>query len=652
MNVIRRRRVRLLGLTALVGLLLAAIACGTDKVVTETIIQTVIVEKVVTEQVAQTVIVEKVVTEQIIQTVVVEKVVTVPGATIIQTVVVSQPAEVIVVTATPLAAMEGPAVPVVQSGTLIVAVQLVGTPSGLIRDCPWCATLPSVGVQETMFSNFRDDAGAVALAPQLVESWTTTTDSDGNFFTDFKLRENIPFHRGFGELTAEDVAYTYNEANPATQPLSVHDTGGALPPVLNEVLPLSQYVVRFPWVAFNAVTFTTTLSDFSEGYGIFSKSAAVDNGDDWARKNMIGTGPFVLQDWTQGLAIEVQAVRDHWRRTPTIQTVKWLEIPEGSTRRAMLETGEAQIAEVEVKDFPALAADGFELAREGVLTDIAWVYGGNYWETVHPTSGAPLTRIRNTDKAWIGDPNDPPSMVRSLLVRTALNMAFERDVINDALVGGLGRPSIMGGISDTDPVFLANVDKWVIPFDPVRARELLAEANYADGEIELDFWVGPSGLQREVGEALAAAWAEIGVKTSLDLQAYSTFRPSRINRNSQQLSIFGASGSPTVWPIDWLLSAIVALEDGSAGGGFNSGIEIPEASKAQLFKLSSNDAQASFDATVVVKQFEFEQGLWPGAVEVSVAPMFNPDLIESWALNPPGNLRIGGVKQPEFIVLK
>ena len=372
MNLIRNRRVRLLGFTALVGLFLAATACGSDKV-TETIVQTVIVEQVVTEQVAQTVIVEKEVVvagETIIQTVIVEKAVEVivekavevAGETIIQTVIVEQPAEVVVVTATPLPVTEGPPAPVVQSGTLIVAVQLVGTPSGLIRDCPWCATLPAVGVQETMFSNFRDDAGAVALAPQLVESWTTSTGDDGAFFTDFKLREGIPFHRGFGELTAEDVAYTYNEANPATQPLSVHDTGGALPPVLNEVLPQSKYVVRFPWVAFNAVTFTTTLSDFSEGYGIFSKSAAVSNGDDWARKNMIGTGPFVLQDWTQGLAIEVQAVRDHWRKTPSIQTVKWLEIPEGSTRRAMLETGEAQIAEVEVKDFPALAADGFVLA--------------------------------------------------------------------------------------------------------------------------------------------------------------------------------------------------------------------------------------------------------------------------------------------------
>ncbi len=651
MNLLRRRRVRLIGITALAGMLVAAIACGSDDIVT--VIQTVEVpvDRVVTEQVVQTVIVEKVVTEQVVQTVVIEKQVTVPGETIIQTVIVEQAPEVVVVTATPLPVVEGPPAPVVQSGTLIVAVQLVGTPSGLIRDCPWCATLPAVGVQETMFGTFRDDAGAVSLSPMLVESWTTSV-ADGKTFTDFKLRENIPFHRGFGELTAEDVAFTYNESNPKTQPLSVHDTGGALPPVLDRVLPQSKYVVRFPWVAFNAVTFTTTLSDFSEGYGISSKSAIVANGDDWARKNMIGTGPFVLQDWTQGLAIEVQAVREHWRRTPTIQTVKWLEIPEGSTRRAMLETGEAQIAEVEVKDFPALNADGFELAREGVLTDIAWVYGGNYWETVHPTSGTPLTRTRNTDKAWVGDPNDPASMARSLLVRKALNMAFERDVINEALVGGLGRPSIMGGISDADPVFLANVDKWVIPFDPAKARELLAEANYSDGEIELDFWVGPSGLQREVGEALAAAWAEIGVKTSLDLQAYSTFRPSRINRNSQQLSIFGASGSPSVWPIDWLLSAIVALEDGSSGGGFNSGIEIPEASTAQLFKLSSDDAAASFAATVVVKQFEFEQELWPGAVEVSVAPMFNPDLIESWALNPPGNLRVGGVKQPEWVILK
>jgi len=243
-------------------------------------------------------------------------------------------------------------------------------------------------------------------------------------------------------------------------------------------------------------------------------------------------------------------------------------------------------------------------------------------------------------------------MSRSLLVRQALNMAFERDVMNEALADGLGRPSYLGGISDMDPVFLAHTDEWVIPYDPDKARSLIAEAGYAPDEIELNFWIGPSGLQRETGEALAAAWAEIGVRTNLDLQVYSTFRPSRINRTSDQLSFFGASGSPAVWPIDWLLSAIVALEDGTAGGGFNSGVEIEASSVAQIFKLSSDDAAASFAATEKVKQYHFDQSLWPGVFEVAVAPMYNPSLIASWDLAPPGNNRIGGVKHPEFIVLK
>jgi ABC-type transport system substrate-binding protein len=599
----------------------------------DTVVQTVIVEKEVKgETIVQTVEVEKIVIDRVVETVVVE-----------------QPPDIVVVTATPQPDTSVADEPVIQFGTLIVAVPEVGTPSGLIRDAPYWATLADISVQETMFRNFRGDDGGIALSPNLVESWAHAPDGS---YTDFKVREGIQFHRGFGELTAEDLAYTYNEANPATQPLSNHDTGGALPPVLAEVLPQSRYVARFPWLAFNAVTFTTTLSDYSEGYGIASKSAIVDNGDDWSRQNMIGTGPYIMEDFTAGKGIEVRAADDHWRKAGTINLVKWLEIPEGSTRRAMLETGEAQIAHVEVKDYGPLSEDGFLLAPEGVLADQAWVYGGNYWETVHPTSGVALERTRNTDLPWVGDPNDPASMERSLKVRQALNMAFERDVMNEALADGLGRPSYLGGISDQDPVFLAHADEWTIPYDPDKSRALIAEAGYAPDEIELDFWIGPSGLQREVGEALAAAWAEIGVKTVLDLQVYSTFRPSRINRTSDQLSFFGASGSPAVWPIDWLLSAIVANEDGTPGGGFNSGVEIEPSSTAQVFKLSSDDAAASFAATEVVKAYHFEQALWPGVFEVAQAPMYNPALIESWDLAPPGNNRVGGVKHPEFIVLK
>jgi len=664
MYFIRGRAIRAMGVTVFAGLLLAAIACSgsTETIVVQTVlvpgdtvmvpgdtvIQTVEVEvQVAGDTVVQTVEVEvQVPGERIVQTVVVTEEVV---RQVVQTVIVELPPDVVVVTATALPSTGDAVEPVVQSGTLIIAVPSVGTPSGLIRDCPWCATLADISVQETIFRNIRGDDGGIALSPNLVESWETA--SDGSY-TDFKVREGIEFHRGFGELTAEDLAYTYNEANPATQPLSNHDTGGALPPVLAEVLYPSKYIARFPWVAFNAVTFTTTLSDYSEGYGIASKTAIIDNGDDWSRQNMIGTGPYILEDWTQGKGIEVRAAASHWRKTASIAIVKWLEIPEGSTRRAMLETGEAQIAHVEVKDYGPLADEGFTLAPEGILADQAFVYGGNYWETVHPTSGNALTRVRNTDLAWVGDPGDPDSMVRSLKVRQALNMAFERDVMNDALAAGLGRPSILGGISDKDPVFLAHADEWVIPYDPDQSRALIADAGYAPDEIELNFWIGPSGLQREVGEALAAAWAEIGVRTNLDLQVYSTFRPSRINRTSDQLSFFGASGSPAVWPIDWLLSAIVALEDGTAGGGFNSGVEIPESSTAQVFKLSSDDAAASFAATEVVKGYQFDQALWPGVFEVAEAPMYNPDLIGSWDLAPPGNNRVGGAKHPEFITLK
>ena len=54
----------------------------------------------------------------------------------------------------------------------------------------------------------------------------------------------------------------------------------------------------------------------------------------------------------------------------------------------------------------------------------------------------------------------------------------------------------------------------------------------------------------------------------------------------------------------------------------------------------------------VVKQYQFDQSLWPGVFEVAVAPMYNPTLVASWDLAPPGNNRVGGVKHPEFIVLK
>ena len=83
------------------------------------------------------------------------------------------------------------------------------------------------------------------------------------------------FHGGYGEMTAVDVAFSWNDANPKIQPDSVHDTGGDLANLVREVEVIDDYKVRFHWVAFGGHALLQYVSNFWEGISIFSRASSM-----------------------------------------------------------------------------------------------------------------------------------------------------------------------------------------------------------------------------------------------------------------------------------------------------------------------------------------------------------------------------------------
>ncbi|MDP2948737.1 MAG: ABC transporter substrate-binding protein [Chloroflexota bacterium] len=534
-------------------------------------------------------------------------------------------------------------VPVRPTGTVTIAVTTVFSKSGIPSDCPACALLSNTSVQDTVLLSKRAEDGGLAIVPNLAESWEVSKDLS---YTDFKLRKGTQFHKGLGELTAEDIAFTFNGANPNVTPGAQHDTGGDLMPVLKRVDVIDKYTVRFNWVAYAAHYHLQWTSDFFEGIGIFSKRAWDEKGEQWMRENPIGTGPFELEEWTQHKGVFTKAIPNHWRQTPFVGKVRYLEIPEASMRRAILEAGEAQISMVDLKDWPALLKAGFKKApEEGGTEDFGLVPGGNYWETKHPTTGEALRRTIDTSIPWVGDPNDPASMERAKKVRWALALTIDREAINQSMLQGLGRVSMLGSIGDTDPIFKANKDRWNVPYDPTKARQLLKEAGYPTG-FTAGFYA-QVGIQAEIADAIAAIWlTELNVKMTMDRQPYASWRPKRINRTVNQISFHSMwSAFPATWPGEWLISAV------SAPTGFNSGMELPKATETLKAKQATIDPKELERLTVAFQNYIYEWMLYPGVVELPTAALYNPKAILEWKMRPASGGALLLVKTPETIRL-
>lgn len=86
------------------------------------------------------------------------------------------------------------------------------------------------GVMETLFAPEPGDrAGDKPEAGILAKGWSL---DPGLKFIDFHLRSGIQFHKGWGEMTADDVAFSFNDANSVTTPDSIHGQAGDFAPLI------------------------------------------------------------------------------------------------------------------------------------------------------------------------------------------------------------------------------------------------------------------------------------------------------------------------------------------------------------------------------------------------------------------------------------
>ncbi len=538
---------------------------------------------------------------------------------------------------------------------MAVAGVEVRVPCGFPRDCPNSQIIPDASVQDTLLREVRAPDGSLTETPGLAESWTLSADGA---YTDFKLRKGVQFHKGFGEMTAEDVAWTYNEAMSDASVFSIKSELITNIKSGSKVEVVDPYTVRFYWQAFAIPTLPKVASNYREGAGIYSKKAFDQKGADWMRSNVVGTGPFEMTEWTAGNRLVADAVATHWLQAPSIKRATYLEVPEASNRRAMLETGEVQIALVDVKDWGAVFGDGkFAKGPEGSSDNLAIVFGGNYWETKHPISGATLQRTLHPEIPWVGNPyeNGPtfdantPSMQRALKVRQAMSLAIDREGINQALFKGQGRLSYIGGEDGNDPIVKRVIQP--IPYDIAKAKQLLTEAGFANG-FTGGFYSQP-GIQTDIATILVADWSsKLNIKLNLSSIPYTAYRPNFNNRAITDITIrAGGNFGPSTWQEEWYASANVSNLDGTVGGSFNSGFEIPFASETLKRKQAAKSNDDVVKATEDYLKYMYEQYLWPGTLEYTITSAYNPKVICEWKQLPMNGTHLATARYLETVKL-
>ena len=126
---------------------------------------------------------------------------------------------------------------------------------------------------------------------------------------------------------------------------------------------------------------------------------------------------------------------------------------------------------------------------------------------------------------WVGDINDPKAQENAVKVRLAMNLAVNKQAIVDGLWAGHGALTPFSyWFYPFQPGYST---EWKIPpYDPARARQLLAEAGVANGfEIKMNPAAGTVEGAADVLEAAALDWEKVGIRTKRVVEDIGTFSP-------------------------------------------------------------------------------------------------------------------------------
>ena len=327
-------------------------------------------------------------------------------------------------------------------------------------------------IREVTYANLYEGLTRInakgEVEPGLAESWTISP--DGLIYT-FKLIHGVKFHDGEA-FDCSVVKFSYDRA---VAPDSVNAQKQLFEPIAGTDCPdAATAVVKLKR--------PTALFLFDMGWGdavmVAPKSAATN------KTHPVGTGPFRFKQWVQGDRVEFERNPDYWGSQPKLSAVTFKFVSDPSAATAAVLAGDIDAFPL----FPAPEAiDQFK---------------NNPKFAVHigTTEGKTIVALNNARK--------PFSDVR---VRRALIMGIDRKLLIEGSQSGFGAP-IGSHYVPNDPGYIDLVGQY--PYDPVKAKALLAEAGVKPGT-EITFMLPPPTYARRGGEVIAAMLDQIGIKAKL-----------------------------------------------------------------------------------------------------------------------------------------
>lgn len=309
------------------------------------------------------------------------------------------------------------------------------------------------------------------LQPMLAESWDI---APGWKSVTFHLRKGVKFHDG-SDWNAEAARFNLQARK------DVKKTGTDK---WTSIDVIDEYTVR--------ITLSSYQNSQKNQIGIVrmvSPTAIEKNGLDWAKFHPVGTGPFKYKAYQRDVFLEYERNDNYWDKGyPYLDGIKTVYVKDPMTQAAAMKAGEAHIL--------------ISKSAGKVVADLR-------------DSGFNVILANSTSNCLGGDTIHPDSIFANKLVREAIEHAIDREAIVKGK--GYGLWVTLNQICPPLPVMYGhNPAIKGRPYDPEKAKQLLAKAGYPKG-FKTKFIVPTGAADRDVAVAIQAYLGQVGIKTDLEL---------------------------------------------------------------------------------------------------------------------------------------
>ena len=365
------------------------------------------------------------------------------------------------------------------SSEAAAATSTASADAGTLR-LAWTSDIQTLDVQTTsanymipmnvfdrLFEIQLNDDGTTELVPSLVKEYTV---SDDGLTYEFTLRDDVKFSDGT-TLTASDVEFTLVRL--LALDTSVNTDFASCILGADELIGQEGYsyddkvegievtddthltvTLAYPFAGF--------LYELATPAGcIYSRAAVEAAGDDYGNDYTaaIGSGPYVITDWTRDSSLTLALNENYWGEEPSVKNVDIQIVPDASTINMMFQNGE-----IDILDCDDLDSSVVESTYKTTYAD----------QIVSANRLATTYLIMNENDQYLSDVN----------VRKAVQLAIDRQSILDTVYSGDG--ALCDGIYPKGLIGYSEENQGWLTYDPDAAKKLLEDAGYAEGEIKME----------------------------------------------------------------------------------------------------------------------------------------------------------------------